>query len=555
MNKKNNLTLKSLLWRNSRKKLIIAVILSIFAGLLYALIIPTVLHGLSNNEIVSIGEIISIPTPMAFFVLIFMVLATKASSVIFVNSLAKTAIAKLRVELSEKINAMDIEKLEQFGLPKLLNVLTEDMNRLTGASLAIPMILVSIVTALGMLVYLAILNIEIFVFTILAIIVGVTLFKYPVNKTKKYYIKSRTLKDNMQEGFKGLVFGAYELKLDKHKATNFLKQEISRPTFESVGLEKKGDVVLHVAGNSSEIFCFFAIGMIVFIQPQSSDIAQQSLYGVVMALLYITGPIVSILGQLQQLKLGEVSLQKVNEVFSLGDIAMSGSEIINKNWSRLTLSNVCYTYKNDNDEFSIRDVNLTLEKGKTYFIIGGNGSGKSTLCKLLSFHYIANRGVFLFDEQRITQENLQSARDNLYVIYSDYHLFTRIYKPLNDDDLELIQKYLRIFKLENKTQLINNEFSTINLSDGQCRRLALIVGLVENKAIYVLDEWAADQDPEFKDLFYKYVLPELKAQGKTVIAITHDDRYFSCCDQVIKMEHGTIVDKLEPTPSFLSSIA
>lgn len=549
------LTLTKLLWLDAKKILIIAIILSILAGLLYALIIPTVLHGLSANKTVEIGESISMETKSVFFLLISLVLITKASSVVLVNHLAKTAIAKLRIQISEKINAMEIHNLERFGLPKLLNVLTEDMNRLTGASLAIPMILVSTVTSIGMLVYLAILNIEIFLYTMLAIIVGIALFKIPVNKTKKYYVASRTLKDNMQEGFKGLVFGAYELKLDEDKSERFLKHEISKPTLESVKLEKKGDVVLHIAGNSSEIFCFFAIGFIVFLQPQSGSFEQQSLYGVVMALLYITGPIVSILGQLQQLKLGEVSLQKVNEVLALGDSQVFGNEQIHRDWSSLTLSNVSYNYSPSSSGFSVNNVNLQIKKGQTYFIVGGNGSGKSTLCKLISFHYGARGGEIAFDEQQVNNANILSARHSIYVIYSDYHLFNKIYKCLNEHELQLVQKYLKLFKLEDKTQLINNEFSTLNLSDGQRRRLALIVGLVENKDIYILDEWAADQDPEFKELFYNHVLPELKKQGKTVIAITHDDRYFACCDEVIKMENGTIVDISKPHPSLLSSIA
>jgi ABC-type hemin transport system ATPase subunit len=54
------------------------------------------------------------------------------------------------------------------------------------------------------------------------------------------------------------------------------------------------------------------------------------------------------------------------------------------------------------------------------------------------------------------------------------------------------------------------------------------------------DEFAADQDPEFRRFFYETLLPELKAAGKTVIAITHDDRYFHCADRVIKMEYGQV---------------
>jgi len=70
--------------------------------------------------------------------------------------------------------------------------------------------------------------------------------------------------------------------------------------------------------------------------------------------------------------------------------------------------------------------------------------------------------------------------------------------------------------------------------------LALLVSLVEDKELYLFDEWAADQDPEFRDVFYNKLLPELKSRGKLVIVISHDDRYFHKADQIVKLEQGAV---------------
>jgi putative ATP-binding cassette transporter len=552
MKKNSNLTLRGLLFSGSPRKLSIAIVLSMLSGVLYALIIPTILAGLNSGHEFILGEQYKNDIQTIFFGLILLVLITKATSVILVNNLAKTAVAKLRIDLSNKINAMEVSQIEKIGLPRLLNVLTEDMSRVTNASLAIPMVLVSSVTAIGMLVYLAILDFQIFAFTVLAIVVGLFLFQFPVSRTKQYYKRARDCRDVMQEGFRGLIFGSYELKLNKEKSKRFLSKEIEAPTLESVRHEKKGDIIIHIAGNSSEMLCFFAIGMVVFLLPRSDGFEPQSLYGVVMALLYITGPIAAILGLMQELKIGEISLEKINEIYAIDVADHQSATQINKDWQKLVLSDIKYSYSTEEHSFSIEKTNLSLDRGQTYFIIGGNGSGKSTLSKVISLHYLADEGKMYFDKQAITPDNLASARDLLFVIYSDYYLFNTIYKDLDLTDLALIDKYLKLFKLENKTELIGNEFTTVKLSDGQRRRLALIVALVEDKDIYILDEWAADQDPEFKDLYYNFVLPDLKRKGKTIIAITHDDRYFSHCDEVIKMENGCVVDIFKPAKAAIA---
>ena len=83
--------------------------------------------------------------------------------------------------------------------------------------------------------------------------------------------------------------------------------------------------------------------------------------------------------------------------------------------------------------------------------------------------------------------------------------------------------------------------STTQLSQGQRKRLALLTAYLEDRSIYLFDEWAAEQDPEFRAHFYEELLPQLKAKGKTLLVATHDDRYFDLADMVVKMELGRLV--------------
>jgi putative ATP-binding cassette transporter len=102
------------------------------------------------------------------------------------------------------------------------------------------------------------------------------------------------------------------------------------------------------------------------------------------------------------------------------------------------------------------------------------------------------------------------------------------------------QEYLKLLQLQDKVRVEDGVLSTTSLSQGQRKRLALLTAYLENRPIYIFDEWAADQDPNFKDVFYMQILPTLRSAGKTVVVISHDDRYFQAGDRIIKLDYGKI---------------
>ena len=71
---------------------------------------------------------------------------------------------------------------------------------------------------------------------------------------------------------------------------------------------------------------------------------------------------------------------------------------------------------------------------------------------------------------------------------------------------------------------------------------ALLLALAEQREVMLFDEWAADQDPQFRRIFYQVLLPRLKEMGKTVIAISHDDHYFSLADRLLEMRRGRLTE-------------
>jgi putative ATP-binding cassette transporter len=180
-------------------------------------------------------------------------------------------------------------------------------------------------------------------------------------------------------------------------------------------------------------------------------------------------------------------------------------------------------------------------------IIGGNGSGKSTLAKLITGLYTPQSGAIYFDNTLIDDKNRHWYRQHFAVVFSDFYLFESLLGLGSDQ--ELVYQYLKQLQIDHKVTIKNGHFSTTALSQGQRKRLGLLIAYLENRPIYLFDEWAADQDPRFKEFFYTEFLPNLRAQGKTVLVISHDDHYFHIADHLIKLDYGRIeYDKYMDTP-------
>ncbi|MFD3595083.1 ATP-binding cassette domain-containing protein [Nocardia sp. NPDC058640] len=190
--------------------------------------------------------------------------------------------------------------------------------------------------------------------------------------------------------------------------------------------------------------------------------------------------------------------------------------------------------------FRLGPINLVFEPGQITFIVGGNGSGKSTLAKLITGLYVPRTGSLSLNGERIDHDNIEWYRQNSSAVFTDFHLFED-YLGFDRPGIDAeVQRYLDELQIAHKVTVENGSLSTVDLSQGQRKRLALLTALLEDRQIYVFDEWAADQEPRFREVFYREILTDLKRRGKTVIVITHDDRYFDCADQLVKLDFGLV---------------
>lgn len=208
-----------------------------------------------------------------------------------------------------------------------------------------------------------------------------------------------------------------------------------------------------------------------------------------------------------------------------------------ENIEEISLRDVRFTYPGPTGGFAVGPLTASFKRGEITFITGGNGAGKSTIIALLTGLRWADEGEIVVNGSRVSIEDIQAYRDRFATVLSDYHLFGELY-GIDPVDPERVNALIHEMEISHKVTLEGEAFSTTALSQGQRKRLAFIVAQLEDKPVLVLDEWAADQDPHFRSIFYEKILPALRDQGKVLICVTHDDRWFDVADRIYHVRDG-----------------
>ncbi len=536
-------------------KVFASIILGMLAGIAYSLMIPIVVSSLSNNP----DEFAFVNTEIrTFFSLevdnyeiakiflincVFILLARTVSQIILIR-VSMDVTTDLRVQIYNRISKSTIDRLEQIGSSRLIATITTDVARIVGGARVLPDLLMNLAIIIGMLGFLSILNYEVFWFVLKAILIGGITYQIPVLLGNRYFERSRESVDALQESIRGLIYGAKELKLNKQKRESYFKDVLLHHEYALLNTDKTGHTIISAATNYGDLISFFVIGIVSFIFINYQSITSEELIGTIMALLYITTPIAVVLSFAPDVIMAKISLKTVNRLLEELPAEEVEDEIqLIPDWQTISFRNVSFQHEpDDNDDFELGPIDFEIEKNKITFIVGGNGSGKSTLSKLVTLHYTASSGEIYFGDTQVTRETITTCRQSISAIFSDYYLFDRMLGNISVGKEDIISRYLHELGLDKKVTITDGHFSSTTLSDGQRRRLALLVAFLEDKEIYLFDEWAADQDPMFKEFFYHKVLPQLKSKGKAVVVISHDDRYFDVADKILVMESGQLVD-------------
>ena len=518
------------------------------------IILMGIISGASNAALLAmIGRWLSSAAPMSNrFIIIFFALcitlpvARFASEGMLINLSSKAMLA-LRIRLTRQILSTPLRRLEELGSHRLLATLTEDVPAIGNSLVEIPIVIMHLSIVLGCLIYLGWLSWLLLLGLIGFMIVGTLSYQIPLRRGTRRYVIVREEWDKLLKHFQALTSGVKELKLHHDRREAFFFKAL-QPTAASLRKHvMKGHLTFVGANSWGNSLFFIVIGLILFTTYSWSGINAQTLIGYTLGILYMMTPMHILMTSIPGFAAASASMQKVEKLGLTLHESDASDEIsrpvkAGSSWKSLELVGVTHTYHREGEAggFLLGPINLTLEPGELLFITGGNGSGKTTLAKLLLSLYTPEEGQIYLDGKVVTDETREQYRQLFSVVFSDFYLFDSLF-GLDSVHLDAsAKKYLEQLQLDQKVKVEDGALSTIELSQGQRKRLALLTAYLEDRPIYLFDEWAADQDPLFKEIFYHQLLPELKAKKKALIVISHDDRYYHVADHVIKLDYGKL---------------
>lgn len=536
--------------RQSRYLLTAATFASITTGVCSVLLLAQINAALTADDP---AERMSLAWSFAALALLAM-LTRMLSSILF-ERLAQHTQAELRTFITERVMGSDFRRLEEVGGPRVLSALSEHSTRVADFFASIPAILVNAIIVIGCLGYLAWLSWSVFFVAVLVIGLGSLGYHLAHLWAIRHLRAASQEQDKLFDHFRALIEGAKELRLHAPKRARFSQEVLGASIQEVRDQRAKGMSIFLLSTAWSNFLIYAFIGLVLFVLVGDVPERARIMTGFALIFLYIVAPLEVLLLALPRANLAQVSAARIEEITQeLQVTEIASSQYLPTAFNHLVLQDICHRYYHEaaDELFTLGPIHLEFKPGQVSFLVGGNGSGKTTLAKLLVGLYHPEEGSIWVDDKAIKDGDFNGYRQLFSAIFSDFHLFDRLLDAAPAEGLDAQgNALLAKLHLHHKVQVREGAFTTRALSQGQRKRLALVVAYLENRPFLVFDEWAADQDPVFKEVFYRELLPELKAMGKTLLVISHDDRYFHLADRVIRMENGQIVAIETPSPHAL----
>ncbi|WP_433931232.1 cyclic peptide export ABC transporter [Sorangium cellulosum] len=496
---------------------------------------------------------------------------SKSASQVLLTRLGQSMIASLRMQLSQRILEAPLRQIEALGAHRLLAALNDDPAVITQAYVFLPLVCVNVATVLGCLAYIGRISWSALAVVLGAMAVGAALFRAHEGRAIRSFKRARETSDALFQHFRGLTGGIKELKMHGGRGRAFLSDVLGRSVAAYERDFVAGTTEYAVAMGWGALLFHAVLGLALFALPVWAGLKAPDVAGVVLALLYLMTPFAQVIEFLPAVGRAGVALAKVRDLGlaltpevadaapaaaphdpstsaraglarNVRDVRNVENREIPRAWSRIELVGVTHRYHREREEGSFRlgPIHMAFKPGEIVYLVGGNGSGKTTLALLLLGLYAPESGEIRVDGVPVDDANRDQYRQLFSVIFADYHLFDHLLGLSGPDVDERARRYLERLQLDHRVGVEAGALRVSGLSQGQRKRLALLTASLEDRPFYVFDEWASDQDPQFRRVFYTELLPELRAQGKTAFVITHDDQYFALADRCLRLDFGQL---------------
>lgn len=524
------------------------VAFAVLSGIANGLLLAVINHGAGL-----VGEFSASGSVQVFYLALFIVILalfvyTKKYALDRAAVLVEEVLCKVRMRITDKIRHTELEFIENTGYSNIYNCLSQDTVQISQSATVVFASIEAAIMLTFSMIYIAWLTPQGFLMTAGALILGAWVFLMKrdgilrdLDSATKHEVLFFGSLDHTLAGFK-------EVKLNREKSHDLFAHQ-GRIADEVRRLKSRAGVNSVFVMMFSEVFFYILIATILFVWPYFEVTDPAVVIKLTASILFIIGPLDLLFGSLPLFMKADVAVNNLRALEAKVDFATKGFHVGEPplhtplSFSQIDFRDVYYEYRDadGSPQFSVGPVSLNLRAGEIVFVVGGNGSGKSTLLKLLTGLYYPLQGTIVVNDETLDQDIYPDYRELFSIIFTDFHLFDRLY-GIKSVDEGRVKSLLRKMGVAGKTKFRDGAFTNTNLSTGQRKRLAYIGAVLEDKQIYIFDELAADQDPEFRKHFYEVLLPELRGQGKTIVAVTHDDKYFPTADRVLKMEEGKLIE-------------
>ena len=487
---------------------------------------------------------------MLFLIALFLFMKSQQYVTITATAEIEAIIHKIRLRLMDQIRHSELLELEGIGRARIVAAITSDTAVLTQASNMLCFTVQGAVLVCFVSIYVAYLSVVAFALTVVIVGASGVVFHLKNRRLSAQKAESAGWERRFFDRLTDFLDGFKEVRLNNARSADLYDDasDVSK-TAANIKIRTQAETFRMIV--TSQISMYILLGAVVFVAPNLSDtLGGSSVAKATTALLFVVGACFGLVQSIPILLNANAAAYRIQQLeVVLSSVARTDAPLLEapKRFDTIEMRNMVFRYvdKFSDIAFKIGPIDFTLKAGELVFITGGNGSGKSTFLRVLSGIYAPDSGEVLLDGRLITDATRDRYRGLMSAIFFDYHLFRRLY-GIPDADPAEVARLLALFRLSDKTSLTNGEFRTLDLSGGQRRRLALIVSLLEKRPIMLLDEWTAEQDPEFRRKFYDELLPEMMQAGATIVVITHDDRYLDELHlpaRKIRMDEGRIVEQ------------
>ena len=452
------------------------------------------------------------------------------------------------MRLADKLLFAQLRFLEIKGTGDIYTQLGADLQRLRDAAMTFLNGLQAGVLVVFSLGYLAWLSWPVFFATLITGGLGAATYFWIDNDMRGRIVHARERETALFDALADTLRGFKELKLGRARQRDHAGY-VARLAREFRELWVKTETLYQLIGITSQAFMFLLIAIVAFVLPLFAHTGGTAIFQVVATILFMMAPLETLLQAIPSLSKARVSIASIERLEANLDSDAAGADegaVTPLAFETLSFRDVHFRFEGAVAEegFDVGPLDLDIRRNEILFVVGGNGAGKTTFLKLLTGLYPPAQGAILVDGNVVDDRQRQSYREMFAAVFGDFHLFTQLY-GLGDPDPAKVSALLEELGIAGKTHLHDGALSTVSLSTGQRKRLAYAVNRLADRQIYVFDEFAADQDPQFRAYFYNELLPRLKREGKTVVAVTHDDRWFAVADRVVKMDYGRVAEITE----------